>query len=120
MARDVKKSTTVVLMSLLIFLKMFPTGSTKYSRMKLGTSFDHSRWLSVNGGKIYIIIFYSRFGYIIGKYPWTTILVTMIIFIAMSCGLLKFQRSTDDEFLWTPYGSDVRIYILSIGKIKLM
>ena len=35
----------------------------------------------------------------------------------MSCGLLKFQRSTDDEFLWTPYGSDVRIHISSIGKI---
>ena len=42
----------------------------------------------------------------------------MIIFIAMSCGLLKFQRSTDDEFLWTPYGSDVRIYISSIGNVK--
>ena len=41
----------------------------------------------------------------------------MIIFIAMSCGLLKFQRSTDDEFLWTPYGSDVRIYIRSIGNV---
>jgi hypothetical protein len=41
----------------------------------------------------------------------------MIIFIAMSCGLLKFQRSTDDEFLWTPYGSDVRIYISTIGEV---
>ena len=46
-------------------------------------------------------------GAIIGKYPWSTILLSLLLFISMTCGLYFFNVSTNDEFLWTPYGSDV-------------
>ena len=59
----------------------------------------------VNKNKNFVSLL--RVGIVIGKYPWTTIIITFVIFAAMACGMLKFTVSTDDEFLWTPYGSDV-------------
>ena len=68
---------------------------------------------------INIILILFRLGILIGKYPWTTIIVTLIFFAVMSCGLVKFNASTDDEFLWTPYGSDVRFLLHYLIKVDL-
>ena len=52
--------------------------------------------------------FPSRLGHLIGKHPWMTILLSLLLCVACSCGMIMWYQVTDDELLWTPYGSPVR------------
>ena len=51
--------------------------------------------------------FYS-FGLWIGRNPYKTILGSLLLVAACSSGMLTWYTLTDDEYLWTPYGSEVR------------
>ena len=50
--------------------------------------------------------FYS-FGLWIGRNPYKTILGSLLFCAACSSGMLMWYTLTDDEYLWTPYGSEV-------------
>ena len=42
-------------------------------------------------------------------HPWLVILFSLLLCGALSGGLLFWDQETDQELLWTPYGSPVRI-----------
>ena len=43
----------------------------------------------------------------IARYPWPTILASLALCAVCSGGLAFWNPVTDDEVLWTPYGSEV-------------
>ena len=43
------------------------------------------------------------------SHPWLVILFSLLLCGALSGGLLFWDQETDQELLWTPYGSPVRI-----------
>ena len=50
---------------------------------------------------------FFRWGYRIAHYPWPTILASLALCAVCSGGLYFWNPVTDDEVLWTPYGSEV-------------
>ncbi len=66
-----------------------------------------------DGPKMYVVIkfwwgFFFRFGLLIGKYPWWTVGLSLLLCAACSSGIVKWNVVTDPYVLWTPYGSPVR------------
>ena len=61
------------------------------------------------------------FGLWIGGNPYKTILGSLLFCAVCSSGMLTWYTLTDDEYLWTPYGSEVgtityySTYTLHIG-----
>ena len=51
--------------------------------------------------------FFVKFGGLIGKFPWTTIILSIVACGICSAGLYNYLERTDDEVLWTPSGSVV-------------
>jgi len=49
-------------------------------------------------------IFY-RWGLLVVRHPWLVILFSLLLCGALSGGLLFWHQETDQELLWTPYGS---------------
>ena len=42
-----------------------------------------------------------------GKRPWLTIILSIAVCLVCSAGMVFWQVNTDDEAMWTPYGSSV-------------
>ena len=58
-------------------------------------------WPQSHGATLYTL----RLGCGIGLYPWWTILASVIFFVACSGGLFLWVNVTEEDVLWTPYGS---------------
>ena len=52
------------------------------------------------------LLFYSL-GSGMGKRPWLTIILSIAVCLVLSGGMVFWQVNTDDEAMWTPYGSSV-------------
>ena len=66
---------------------------------------------------------WSRWGLLVVSHPWLVILFSLLLCGALSGGLLFWDQETDQELLWTPYGSPVRIdfmLFLCISKMCLL
>ena len=61
---------------------------------------------SIFGAKFSWTTLYS-FGLWIGRNPYKTILGSLLFCAVCSSGMLTWYTLTDDEYLWTPYGSEV-------------
>eukprot|EP00095_Tigriopus_kingsejongensis_P006955 maker-scaffold406_size180810-snap-gene-0.19 protein:Tk06955 transcript:maker-scaffold406_size180810-snap-gene-0.19-mRNA-1 annotation:"hypothetical protein TRIADDRAFT_52362" len=48
---------------------------------------------------------FFRLGYLIGSHPWKTIIASLLLCAVCSSGMSVWLTVTDDELLWTPYGS---------------
>ena len=48
---------------------------------------------------------FYKFGLVIGKRPWWTIIISVIFCLICTAGTVFWNENTDDEQLWTPYGS---------------
>ena len=55
---------------------------------------------------LYISYIFS-FGRSIGKRPWLTIFMSLMLCLICSSGNIFFTVNTDDDTTWTPYGSPV-------------
>ena len=42
-----------------------------------------------------------------GNRPWLTIILSLAVCFVCSAGMVLWQVNTDDEAMWTPYGSSV-------------
>ena len=71
---------------------------------------------SIFGAKFSWTTLYS-FGLWIGRNPYKTILGSLLFCAVCSSGMLTWYTLTDDEYLWTPYGSEVRERIHQICSI---
>ena len=54
---------------------------------------------------IFLENFFYKFGLAIGKRPWWTIILSVIFCLICTAGMVFWNENTDDEQLWTPYGS---------------
>ena len=61
---------------------------------------------SIFGAKLSWTTVFS-FGLWIGRNPYKTILGSLLFCAVCSSGMLTWYTLTDDEYLWTPYGSEV-------------
>ena len=52
-----------------------------------------------------------RWGLLVVSHPWLVILFSLLLCGGLSGGLLFWQQETDQELLWTPYGSPVRFVV---------
>ena len=52
-----------------------------------------------------------RWGLLVVSHPWLVILFSLLLCGGLSGGLLFWQQETDQELLWTPYGSPVRFAV---------
>ena len=50
---------------------------------------------------------FRRYGLMIGRRPLLTIFLSLLLFALCAPGLLLWTKVTDNEALWTPYGSRV-------------
>ena len=50
---------------------------------------------------------WCRWGLLVVSHPWLVILFSLLLCGALSGGLLFWDQETDQELLWTPYGSPV-------------
>ena len=48
---------------------------------------------------------FYKLGLAIGKRPWWTINLSVIFCLICTAGVVFWNENTDDEELWTPYGS---------------
>ena len=48
-----------------------------------------------------------RLGSGMGNRPWLTIILSIAVCLVCSAGMVFWQVNTDDEAMWTPYGSSV-------------
>ena len=48
---------------------------------------------------------FYKLGLAIGKRPWWTIILSVIFCLICTAGVVFWNENTDDEELWTPYGS---------------
>ena len=55
----------------------------------------------------FICLYIFSFGLGIGKRPWLTIILSVALCLVCTAGLVFWNENTDDEELWTPYGSPV-------------
>ena len=46
-----------------------------------------------------------RLGYGVASHPWRTLAASVIFFLACSGGLILWHNVTEEDILWTPYGS---------------
>ena len=46
-----------------------------------------------------------RLGYGVANHPWRTMAASVIFFLACSGGLFLWVNVTEEDILWTPYGS---------------
>ena len=53
----------------------------------------------------FICLYIFSFGLGIGKRPWLTIILSVALCLVCTAGLVFWNENTDDEQLWTPYGS---------------
>ena len=53
--------------------------------------------------------FFFSFGVHIGKRPWLTIILSVLLCFVCSAGNVFWQVNTDNDALWTPYGSPVSL-----------
>ena len=56
----------------------------------------------------YFLLFF-RLGSGMGNRPWLTIILSLAVCFVCSAGMVLWQVNTDDEAMWTPYGSSVSI-----------
>jgi len=59
---------------------------------------------------------FDRLGSGMGNRPWLTIILSLAVCFVCSAGMVLWQVNTDDEAMWTPYGSSFisqRDWILS-------
>ena len=52
---------------------------------------------------------YWRWGLLVVSHPWLVILSSLLLCGGLSGGLLLWDQETDQELLWTPYGSPVEL-----------
>ena len=58
--------------------------------------------------KVFFLLFF-RLGSGMGNRPWLTIILSLAVCFVCSAGMVLWQVNTDDEAMWTPYGSSVSI-----------
>ena len=66
------------------------------------------KFLNKINSKILIVFLENSFyklGLAIGKRPWWTINLSVIFCLILTTGVVFWNENTDDEELWTPYGS---------------
>lgn len=51
------------------------------------------------------MFFFFRLGKLVGKSPWITILISLVLTGACSSGLIKFTEESRGEKLWVPQNS---------------
>ena len=70
------------------------------------------RWRGFSTGENRVkfrLVQWCRWGLLVVSHPWLVILFSLLFCGALSGGLLFWDQETDQELLWTPYGSPVRI-----------